>query len=55
MKNIRISTSEFKNLKFEYIKNEHVVALVDKQGYEIIKGYGVTTIDAINDLHNSLI
>lgn len=54
MENISISTSEFKNLKFEFIKNEYIVTLIDDQGYEIIKGDGTSVINAINDLHNNL-
>ena len=57
MKNnfINISIKEFKYLEFEVEKGEHIVALVDKEGYKIIKGYGNSIIEAINDLHSSII
>ena len=44
-----------KYLKFGREQNEYAVALVDESGYEIIKGYGNSTIEAINDMHNNLI
>ncbi|GHC60734.1 hypothetical protein [Ulvibacter litoralis] len=55
MENNIITISELKNLKFEYIKNEYVIALVDNQGFEILKEYGISIVDAINDLHQNLI
>lgn len=51
----KIPLSELKNLKFEYIKNEYVVTLIDLQGFEILKGYGISVVEAINDLHQNLI
>ncbi len=53
--NIIIATYKLKNLKFEIINDEYVVSLIDKEGYEIIKGYGVSIIKAINDLHHNLL
>ena len=55
MENKVIKISEFKNLKFEYIKNKYVATLIDNQGFEILKGYGVSITKAINDLHHNLI
>jgi len=49
------SESELKHLKFEAFNNEHVAILVDEQEYEIIKGYGRSQIEALNDLHSNLI
>jgi hypothetical protein len=49
------SKNELKYLKFEELSNEHVVTLIDETGYEIIRGYGNTIIEAINDLHSNLI
>ena len=51
----KINLSELKNLRFEYIKNEYVVTLVDNLGFKILKGYGNSIVDAINDLHQNLI
>ncbi|MFT5167374.1 MAG: hypothetical protein ACI8P3_002611 [Saprospiraceae bacterium] len=50
-----IDAYQMKHLKFEIINDEHVVTLRDTEGYEVIKGYGVTVIEAINDLHSNLI
>ncbi len=47
--------AKLKYLKFGRDQNEYEVALVDEGGYEIIKGYGKSTIEAINDMHNNLI
>jgi len=48
-------TDQFKHLKFEKLNNEHVVTLIDSKGYEIVKGYGSTQIEAMNDLHSTLL
>ncbi len=50
-----ISTIEFEHLKFENHCDEHIVTLVDAKGYKIIRGYGNSIADAINDLHHNLI
>jgi hypothetical protein len=55
MKEFTINLSELKNLKVEYFKNEYVVTLIDDHNYEILKGYGLSITDAINDLFRSLI
>ncbi|SNY99458.1 hypothetical protein [Flagellimonas pacifica] len=44
-----------KYLMFEEINDVHVVSLNDVSGYIILKGYGNTVIEAINDLHSNLI
>lgn len=49
------NTNQLKHLKFEKMNNEHIVTLIDSTGYEIIKGYGDTPIEAINDLHSCLL
>ncbi|WP_370479787.1 hypothetical protein [Tamlana flava] len=49
-----IELEKLANLKFEIKNNIHCVSLIDKKGFEIIKGYGKTIIDAINDLHSRL-
>ena len=46
---------DFNHLKFDRNENEYVVTLIDQKGYEILKGYGRSTIEAINDMHNKLI
>lgn len=49
------TTDELKHLKFEVRNTEHIVTLIDSKGYEIVKGYGSTEIEAINDLHSTLL
>ena len=41
-------------LHYEQKDYQHIVTLVDPQGHKIIKGYGNTMIEAINDLHSTL-
>ncbi|MCR9289152.1 MAG: hypothetical protein NXI23_17390 [Bacteroidetes bacterium] len=53
--NSKIEIHCLKNLKFEKSDNEYMVTLVDNTGFEILKGYGKTTTEAINDLHHNLI
>ena len=50
-----IILERFKHLKFDRINNEHVVTLVDSSNHEILKGYGDSIMDAINDLHSNLL
>ena len=56
-KEINLSV-EIQKLNYLNIKESGtgmVVTLVDKEGYEILKGYGKTVEDAINDLHHNLV
>jgi hypothetical protein len=50
-----IDLNQLKFLKVEKRKNEYIATLVDGTGYEILKGYGITSIEAINDLHSNLV
>lgn len=52
---IEESSTRFKNLKFEYNKGIYILTLHDNSGYSIVKGYGKTIIEAINDMHSCLI
>ena len=47
--------SLLKYLKFECVDDAHIVTLIDERGYEIVRGYGNSRIDAINDMHGTLI
>lgn len=49
-----INTNQLEHLKFELINHEHIVTLMDSSGYEIVRGFGNSVIDAINDLHGNL-
>lgn len=51
----KIQTSALKHLKFEEFGNKSVVTLLDAEEFEILKGYGKTIEDAINDLHQNLL
>ncbi|GAA3516991.1 hypothetical protein GCM10022393_33840 [Aquimarina addita] len=42
-------------LKMEVLNSEYIVTLTDLQGAEILKGYGNSMEEAINDLHHNLI
>lgn len=49
-------SNHLKYLKFEMINsNTYVAFLNDAAGDTIVKGYGSSVIDAINDLHHNLI
>lgn len=50
-----LSHADLKHLKFEMKEGEYKVTLIDQFEYEIIKGYGKSIVDAINDLHSNLI
>lgn len=50
-----VDTDQLKHLKFELSSSKYTVSLVDSTGYEIVKGYGNTVIEAINDLHSCLV
>lgn len=50
-----VDINQLRHIQFEHIKNEYIVSLVDSTGYEIVKGYGSTVIEAINDLHSGLV
>lgn len=45
----------FKYLRFDEVDNQFIAILIDKVGDEVVKGYGITKIEAINDLHSCLI
>ena len=44
-----------KYLKFEMDNGKYTVTLNDLSGYDIVKGYGNTITEAINDMHRGLI
>ncbi|WP_026932615.1 hypothetical protein [Christiangramia echinicola] len=50
----KIKIVELQHIKWEYIEQEYVATLIDTDGFEILKGYGLSIIKAINDLHNNL-
>jgi len=46
---------QLKYLKFEYINSKYVATLIDSKEFEIVKGYGSTIIESINDLHSNIV
>ena len=50
-----IDIDQLKHVQVHYANNEYSVSLVDSAEYEIVKGYGTTIIEAINDLHAGLV
>jgi len=46
---------KFDNLIFTKKNDQFIATLIDNQKYEIIKGYGATALEAINDLYHCLI
>ncbi len=50
-----IEVRQMKHLKFEKLNGEHIVTLIDNSGFEMVKGYGETVVEALNDLHSNLI
>ena len=44
-----------KYLKFEINNGVYTVTLNDSSGYGIVRGYGSTIIEAINEMHRCLI
>ncbi len=50
-----IDIDQLKHVKVHYTNNEYSVSLVDSAEYEIVKGYGTTILEAINDLHAGLV
>jgi len=47
--------NDLKHLKFQVKNEEHMVTLIDLKGYKILKGYGITPVAALNDLHSNLL
>ncbi|WP_271767900.1 hypothetical protein [Aquimarina algiphila] len=50
-----INPMDLKHLKIEVLNSKYTVVLTDLNGDGIIKGYGDSIEEAINDLHHSLI
>lgn len=50
-----IKVNELKNIKIILENNQYTAVLVDDEGFDIIRGFGSTPTEAINDLHINLI
>lgn len=53
--NEHIDPAQLKYLKIDFFDKRYTAVLADLSGFEILKGYGETVADAINDLHQNLI
>lgn len=51
----RINVSDLEHLKVEIVNSAYTVAITDFDGHELLKGYGNSLEEAINDLHHNLI
>lgn len=52
---MELNTNQLKFLKIYRSSKSYSVALVDKEEYEITKGYGNTVMEALNNMHENLI
>lgn len=52
---IRDIINNLKHITFEKLPNEYVANLVDSNGSQLVRGYGNTTVEAINDLYSNLL
>lgn len=50
-----VDTKELEHLMFQKDNGQHIVSLIDKEGYQILRGYGNSIVEAINDLHAGLL
>lgn len=47
--------TKLKHIKFEKKGMQYVATLIDEDEYEILKGYGASKMEALDDLHQSLL
>lgn len=50
-----IQAEELRNIRVSETEDGFVVALTDKEGFEIVRGFGGTVTEALNDMHGNLI
>ncbi len=50
-----LSLKELEYIQFERLGIQYIAILVDPKGFKIIKGYGLSPEEALNDLHKNLI
>ncbi|WP_299222571.1 hypothetical protein [uncultured Aquimarina sp.] len=55
IKRCSINPMDLKHLKIEVLNSKYTVVLTDLNGDGILKGYGDSIEEAINDLHHSLL
>tara|TARA_R110002072_G_scaffold293580_1_gene463035 strand:- start:1521 stop:1709 length:189 start_codon:yes stop_codon:yes gene_type:complete len=54
-KPIKILLTELENIKVEKLPDGYKLSLRDSYGFEILVGFGRTPIEAINNLHRSIL
>lgn len=52
---IILDTIQIKHLKFKKMGLIYSVSLIDGTGYEVVRGYDDSEVDAINDMHSNLL
>ncbi len=55
IKSCSINPMDLKHLKIEVLNSKYTVVLTDLNGDGVLKGYGDSIEEAINDLHQSLL
>lgn len=50
-----IHAHELKNIRITEVDNGFSATLIDNDGFEIVRGFGQTITEALNDLHSNLI
>jgi len=50
-----IQAEELSNIRVSKTETGFVVALTDQEGFEIVRGFGDTVTQALNDMHSNLI
>jgi hypothetical protein len=53
--NHSVSLSELQNLSVTEHVDGFVIALTDLGGFEVVRGFGLTVAEALNDMHRNLI
>lgn len=50
-----IQAEELSNIRVSETETGFVVALTDQEGFELVRGFGNTVTEALNDMHSNLI
>lgn len=50
-----VINDQFKYLKCIKANNEYVVCLVDLNGHDIVRGFGISIVEAFDDMHSCLV
>ncbi len=50
-----LKTDFLKYISFEYGDEGYIAILKDETGFSILKGYGYSRLEALNDLHHNIV